>query len=784
MKWSIIKNDFLRNKVINIALLLFMMFSASLAVTSVLMGTQTFSAIGNLYEVAAPPHFLQMHKGEIDENKVNEFMESRDEVIYSQIVTMINVYPSNILIENENKSIRLSDLRLDVGIVKQNAEKDLLLNADHEKAVLNKGEVGISIILKDMYDIKIGDTFVLEINEIRKEYEIVTFVLDAQMNSTMASSTRILLSDSDYEEINGKIGEYEYLIEAYFASTNEANAFQTIYENGSMPQNGQAVTYSMIFLLSALTDITTVFVLLLVSILLIIVAFVSVRFTIMASLEEDVREIGTMKAIGLTHKDIVSIYSSKYNFLALVAVVFGFILAILLNGIFTKHITTTFGNMNLIPIAIISAIIVSIIVYFLIKYYCKKILKKLKKITVVAALVNGEGLGSRKVKVRDGFNKIKKLPVNLSIGLRDAFYGFKTWIIIFFIVVISFMMIMIPVNLLNTFESPEFITYMGSSLEDVLIEVENGNDLDARHESVINLLENNDIVKEYYEYKTVRLKTKTSNNILMNLEIDTGFNSGIGLQYLSGSAPSGDNEIALSYLNAQEIGKAVGETIELIYGDETKPYKISGIYQDVTSGGKTAKSQYAFPDVDALNYSFSINLEDGYDPIDIANDWQKKLGNKVTVDPMDEFIDQTLGGVANQLRSFVIGIIVIGAMLVMLITVLFLKLKLAKDSSEIAVLKAIGFKNKDISTQYMIKIGFIAIIGVIIGFVLSLFLDEPIINMALSFAGLGITKVNLIINPLMQTLITPILLIVLIELVTWIVMKTIRKYNIIAIINE
>jgi len=49
MNWLIIKNDFRRNKVINLTLLLFMMFSAGLAVLSVVMAVQTFTSISGLY---------------------------------------------------------------------------------------------------------------------------------------------------------------------------------------------------------------------------------------------------------------------------------------------------------------------------------------------------------------------------------------------------------------------------------------------------------------------------------------------------------------------------------------------------------------------------------------------------------------------------------------------------------------------------------------------------------------------------------------------------------------
>lgn len=204
-----VKNDFKRNKVINASLFLFMMFSAILAVLSLLMAVQTFKSINELYQVAQPPHFLQMHKGEINHENINKFMSDNELVTYSQIVTMINVYGDNIAIIGKDNSYNLSDCRLDIGLVKQNDHKDLLLNSQHEKVNLIPGEIGIPVLLKGMYNMELGDRVILTSNNIKKDFVIKEFILDSQMNSSMASSTRILLADDDYNELNGKIGENE-----------------------------------------------------------------------------------------------------------------------------------------------------------------------------------------------------------------------------------------------------------------------------------------------------------------------------------------------------------------------------------------------------------------------------------------------------------------------------------------------------------------------------------------------------------------------------------------------
>lgn len=115
---------------------------------------------------------------------------------------------------------------------------------------------------------------------------------------------------------------------------------------------------------------------------------------------------------------------------------------------------------------------------------------------------------------------------------------------------------------------------------------------------------------------------------------------------------------------------------------------------------------------------------------------------------------------------------------------LFLKLRLVKDLSEIAVLKAIGFSVKDIRCQYMIKIGLTSVIAIISGILATNILGDKIVNIALGIMGLGVKKVELITNSTMEYIIIPLLLMSLILLVTRIVLRAIKSYNIISIINE
>jgi len=782
MNLKMLQNDFKRNRAGNVALFLFMTLAATLVVVATIVVTQLITSMIGMYGTAKPPHFLQMHKGEIKPGAIDAFNSSYKGVTYWQTVPMIDVYGEDLKVYGEDV-FSLSECRLDIGLVKQNKEYDLLLDEDRNVINVNKGEIGIPVILLDAYHINLGDTVKLTSSGVTKTFKVTAFVHDAQMNSTLCSSTRILISDEDFEELFGNVGEKEYLIETYFTDSSKASDFQSAYEKAGLPQDGQAVTYTIIFLLSALGDIVMVMVLILVSMLLVMVALMCIKYTVMAALEEETREIGTMKAIGMSYKDIRNLYLEKYKMMVAVGIVIGYVLALILSNVFTRHINNTFGKQPLSILTTSLPVAACMLVYFITIHYCKKILKKLKKVTVVELLVTEKGFG-KKEHARDGLYKSKTMPVNLLVSVRETFHHFDGFIIVFVVMCIVSGIMIVPMNLLNTMKSKEFISYMGSSMDDLLIEIDSGQNLENKYKTIKKLLKEDTDIEEYKAFRRVRIQTINSEEEWMNLHIDCGNDAGKELKYLIGTAPIMENEIALSKLNADAMGKNTGDSILLKVNDVLKKFIISGIYQDVTSGGYTAKSLYNFAGVDAEKYQFTINLTEGVNVGKKAMLWRDKIGVGYDIEPMEEFINQTLGGVSRQVEVITTAVLVIGILLAALIVVLFMKLRLAKDAAQIAAMKAIGFTNADVRNQYLYKIVMVSIAGIVAGTLISNILGARIVSMAFSMMGLGISRITFIINPWISFVILPLLLLVVVAGMTWMSTRQIREYNIISLINE
>jgi putative ABC transport system permease protein len=501
----------------------------------------------------------------------------------------------------------------------------------------------------------------------------------------------------------------------------------------------------------------------------------------MAALEEDIGEIGTMKAIGFNFKDIRSQYLTKYRILAFIGVGIGTTLAMLMSRSLTGHIRMTFGEIKFSWMTVGLSLIASLCVYGLVLFYCRRVLKKIKNVSVYDALVSGKGFEKQSRASKDGLHRSKKCHINWVMSLREVFYRFKQWVVVFIIVWMIGFMIIVPINLTNTFNSPTFITYMGSSLEDIFIEIENGENLLENRNKVVDFLAQEASVTSYFEIKSVNVQV---DNQRYNLHIDSGHAAGKDLQYLSGYAPEGGYEIALSYLNAQLLEKNTGDSIFLTFNNETFEFDISGIYQDVTSGGYTAKSQFNFEGIEVNKFAFLVNVVVPSESKKIAMEWSNTLNQGISVQPMDAFINQTLGGVVKQLQLIVIIIAVLGIGIAGLITVLFLKLRLAKDSSQIAILNAIGFSEREIKQQYMIKTGAITSAGVLFSIVTTQLLGNTVINFALSFTGLGIKRVDLVPNLWIQYFVWPTILLMIILSVAWTTLKMVKKYHIMSLIKE
>ena len=761
MLFKILKKDLQNKKVISMVLLIFIMLSALTLSSSSVIIVQLMSSIDSLFANAAVPHFVQMHKGEIDQTEIDAFTASQTSVTGQQTVKMLSIGGEELFIgdptASESKSV------IDVSFVKQNDAFDYLLSLNNDILHLGEGEIGVPIFYIAKNDLEIGDKVYLRNGNLSAEFTVTHFIRDGQMNPSLISSKRFLISDADFKKLEESINETEYLIEFQLADLENLPEFATNYDMAGLPNKGPAVDIGTFRILNLITDGIVSMVIILVSILLTAIAIISLRFTILSAIEDDVKEIGVMKAIGYAHKDIRNIYLIKYVSIAVLGCLAGYIGSLLLSDLFLANLQLYMGASQNNVLLYIIPLAASLVILAVVTASCMIVVNKLKKITAVSALRNGTATPEKTGESLFSLHQSRLMNVNLFLGIKDITSRMKTWWLLLGVFIISAFVMILPVNLFNTINDESFSTYMGIEESDIRIDLQQSDHLEQRYNEIITTLKNDEAIAGFSTLATCKFKVRSNESDWNNINVTTGDLSRFPLTYLEGTSPAAEEEIALSYLNANEMQAGVGDEITLLANGQEHNMVVSGIYQDVTNGGRTAKAMLP-PDADTLLwYVINIDIKPGYEISEKVNEYNAAFPQTRVTD-LRVYVLQTFSDTIKQIKTIRTITILVSAMMACLITSMFLKMLIAKDRTQIAIMKNIGFASKDIISQYVIKTLIILAIGIVLGTVLCNNLGEVFIS-AIG-ATQGAPKINFEIHIFEAYLLYPIILMIATSITT------------------
>ena len=134
------------------------------------------------------------------------------------------------------------------------------------------------------------------------------------------------------------------------------------------------------------------------------------------------------------------------------------------------------------------------------------------------------------------------------------------------------------------------------------------------------------------------------------------------------------------------------------------------------------------------------------------------------VSAMDDFVSQTYGPTIRAVGTASYASVGVSLVVAALITLLFMRMLIAKDRYTIAVLKSIGFTASDIKTQYLVRSVFVLALGVLLGTLLANTLGEYLAGAVIG--AFGASSFAFVVNPLEAYLIAPALMALAVLLAT------------------
>lgn len=752
MYFKIITNDILKSKLITFTTMIFVAAAAMLVSLAAILVVNLSGALDVLMTEAKTPHFIQMHSGDIDSARLKAFAEKNNNVEDYQVVEFLGMDGDQIILGEQTLATSVQDNGFSI----QNEKFDYLLDLNSNIIHVSDGEIYVPIAYMKDKITHIGDKAIIG----GKEFMVAGFLRDSMMNSSLSASKRFLVSQNDFTELK-ELGRMEYLIQFRLKDYGKIGEFETAYASAGLEANGPTVTYTLFKTMNAISDGMMIAVILLVSALIVSIAFMSIRFTLLAKIEDDYREIGVMKAIGLRLSDIKKIYLAKYAAIAVIGSVLGFLLSLMFQDMLFENIRLYMGESANSSFAFILGIFGILLVFFAIVAYVNMNLKRFRKITAAEAI--RFGTSQEKITSAKCFTLLRNrlFSTNVFLGIKDVLARKRLYTTSLVVLVISVFIMIVPQNLHHTISSKDFIHYMGIGDYDLRIQT----NLSHQTDEMVKTLDSDMAVSKYTVLTTKTFKVKTRDGSEENIKVELGDHSTFPIKYSEGNAPARDDEIALSVINAEEMSKKVGDTLTLVIQGQEKELTVSGIYSDVTNGGKTAKAVFKDDSANILWIVIPVKLADPSLVDSKISGYLNKFAFAKTSD-IDEYVSQTLGSTISSVEMASNVSVAVSLVITLLVTLLFMKMLIAKDRYSIAVMKALSFTNGDIKAQYVSRSVFVLIVAMILGTFLANTLGELLAGMIIS--SFGASTFQFTVNPLTAYLLSPLMMIIAVLMATMI----------------
>ena len=627
---------------------------------------------------------------------------------------------------------------------------------------LQDDEIGMPAFLMDKNDLKVGDKVRISLNGRDKTFTLKTVVKDAAFGNDMVGMSRIFMNSDMYKEFKKTGSEQTYAL--YFINVSSISEFteaQNLQSFSSVLNTVSRSMYSMIYSF----DLILAALLILVGICMILIALLVLRFTLLFTMEEEYREIGIMKAIGLRDKAIRRLYLVKYTFLVSSGAFLGLLISVPISCIMVAGVSVNM-IMEDSGVNFFVNILCTLLIIFLVMLFCMNCTRKLSRITAISAIRGGHsGESFAKASALYLF-KQKYLRVPAYLGINDMLTHLKRYALLLVTFCISFVLITIPLNTINTMQSSEMASKFTVNTDSAVYIKKIEGKQDSAYRNSAQLKKGMQRVEREMKEKGYDAELtassiyflpfhapgKKGNTKIMSLQIQ-GRNTEY-LDYLEGSAPVLENEIAFSRLILEDNNWHIGDRIEADLNGETYKFIITGSYADYMQLGSSARlnAKLDLSKVDMFEYwNVNVDMKTDKSQTELKDTLQKQFPDYEWY-TAQEIVDRNIGGIQESLSELLIPMTAMLCAVIMLITLLMEKLFIVREKGEIAMMKSIGFRNSSIRSWQVIRMILVALVSMLAAVPLSMlsnrFMLEPI------FAIMG-ADVHIQIDPVQVYLIYP-----------------------------
>ncbi|EWS79760.1 hypothetical protein GCM10009793_06650 [Brachybacterium phenoliresistens] len=737
-----------------------------------LMGVS--SSADRLLDQARSPDLVQMHTGAVDPAPIRDWAAGRPEIREAGVAELLTLRGQDLVIDGHDRASSTQQSSLTV----PGQRRDMLIDLEGEPlGVPERGTVSLPVHHRISGAAQLGDEVrVIDGTGWELALTVTGFHRDAAMSTPISSSERLAVHPEDLAEAAARTGTVEHLVEMWLHDPADAGAVSAAYLAAGLPQDGPTVDRSTFLLLSMIGEGLPAALVLLAAAVLSGISILCLHLAVLTALRRSLRQVGVLAALGIPRRGIQGIQAAPFAAIGLLGAGLGTAGGWGLGLLLLRPAGAYLGPVSGIapwlapPIAAVLALL-------LVLATVHRALRGIGRTGIAAALRargidRGTGRLRRLATGRLSLQHAARGPLSLRLGLLSAVQRGGTLLLLSMIFAGAMLVMVTPMRAASTLGSPEVIGSLGITPADLLADAVAADDA----EPAAAALRQDPAVAEAVAHTVQRATLPDADGLPVPVVVLAGDHTRLPITVAQGRAPDAPGEVALSLLLLADSGLSVGDRVTLSGsgGDGAgAPLRIVGAYQDITQGGRTARTAEPVPGAPTVDHVLSVAMAPGADPATAA----RRIAGEVPgarVLAVDEYREQLLGPIAARMRAAALLAGAAALALSALVTVLCLRLERAVAARESAIHRAVGVPAVVLRRAGAVPVALALAAALPLGAAAAQAIGQPLLDLVLEgmyggfeALGQGASALPLHGAPVLTAVLAPAALALVVGAATW-----------------
>lgn len=627
-------------------------------------------------------------------------------------------------------------------------EKDEALSRKVGKfEIVEEGEYTSGIYLpvifrgNESYQYQIGDECITDTEDGEEiSYIVCGFLNSAMMGSNNCSICGYLLTEDKYNELCEKYPNYKYvcvsirLKDKFQSREFEAdikNALTDKFPNLSVSSN----TYEMLTTTRYVSQSICAAIISGMAFVIILIAAVVISSNVVNYIKENMQNLGALKAIGYTSRQLVSAQTAQFSGIALASSIIGIALSYAVFPYIVKMMDSQTGipySIRFLPLLCIVTIAAIVGTVALAVYLSARRIKKIEPITALR-----QGIATHNFKKNHIPLDKTAAPINFALALKTTLSGVKQNVAVCVtMLVLSLLLVFAGVMYKNVIADVKpMLNMVVGNIADYGVLV-NKND----EEEFLREIENDSRIEKIHQFSQNYLLHKGGAELEVRYS-DNPSKMNNPKFIIKGRFPKYENEVAVGAKYAEDNGLKIGGEITLSYEGKSYTYLITGYTQYSNSlGADCFLTNEGFDKIaDSYTISNFIDVKDGTDIDELDDEILERFGDKIILtDKIQTYIDESLSVYTSLVTAIVTAILVLSVLIILFVLYLLVRMLLGNKKRDYGILKALGYTTRQLVLQTALSFMPMIIISTAAGIVVSSFVVNPIFSLVMG--GIGIVK--------------------------------------------